>query len=159
LSLRSREADKVVEKPADWDPRHTAVIIIDVWDKHWCDGANRRVAEMAPRFAAFVSALRERGVFVIHAPSDTMKTYEGPRGRTLAQGAPGAKVPGGTTFKWNYLAPAAEGKLPIDDSDGGCDCQPQGNNHIPWKGEHPAIAIKDGDAVTDNGREVWNLLQ
>src|SRR3954468_5593674 len=72
LTLRSREkiagADNlydVVERPADWDPHKTAVIVVDMWDKHWCEGANRRVAEMAPRFSAFVDALRERGVFVI----------------------------------------------------------------------------------------------
>jgi type 1 glutamine amidotransferase/nicotinamidase-related amidase len=166
LTLRSRErvagADglyDVVERPASWDPHKTAVIVIDVWDKHWCDGANRRVAEMAPRFAAFVNALRDRGVFVVHAPSDTMKTYEGTPGRKLAQHAPAAPVPENTTFKWNYLDPAAEGQLPIDDSDGGCDCQPQCKNHIAWKAEHPAIGIREGDAVTDNGREVWNLLQ
>jgi nicotinamidase-related amidase/type 1 glutamine amidotransferase len=166
LTLRSREkvepagsVYEVVERAAAWDPKKTAVIVIDVWDKHWCDGANRRVAEMAPRFKALVNTLRDRGVFVVHAPSDTMKTYEGTPGRKLAQQAPGAPVPDGTTFKWNYLDPAAEGALPIDDSDGGCDCQPQCKNHIAWKGQHPAIEIRDGDAISADGREVYNLLQ
>ena len=162
LTLRSRdkaEPAKVTERQATWDPKHTAVVVIDVWDKHWCEGANKRVAGMAPRFAAFVDTLRSRGVFVIHAPSDTMKTYEGTAARKLAQSAPAAPAPENTTFKWNYLDPAAEGQLPIDDSDGGCDCQPQCKNHIAWKAQHLSIAIREGDAVTDNGREVWNLLQ
>ena len=162
LSLRSRDkvdAAKVVEKPAKWEPNKTALVVIDVWDRHWCDGANRRVADMAPRFSAFVDALRDRGVFVVHAPSDTMKTYEGTPGRKLAQSAPTAEVPEATTFKWNYLDPAAEGQLPIDDSDGGCDCQPQCKNHAAWKSQHPAIHVKDGDAITDNGREVYNLFR
>lgn len=165
LTLRSREKVAqaegiydVVERPAAWDPNKTALVVIDVWDKHWCDGANRRVAEMAPRFAAFVDALRARGVFVVHAPSDTMKTYDGTPGRKLAQEAAAAPVPDGAAFKWNYIDPKAEGALPIDDSDGGCDCQPQCKNHIAWKGQHPAIQIKPGDAVTDNGREVYNLF-
>jgi nicotinamidase-related amidase/type 1 glutamine amidotransferase len=163
LTLRSRDksaADaKVTERPAAWEPRRTALIVIDVWDKHWCDGANRRVAEMAPRFAAFVDALRSRGVFIIHAPSDTMKTYEGTPGRKLAQSVLAADAPKDATFKWNYLDPAAEGQLPIDDSDGGCDCQPQCKTGSAWKAQHPAIRIQDGDAVTDNGRDVWNLLE
>ena len=166
LTLRGRETVKglegvcdVTERPAHWDPKKTALIVIDVWDKHWCEGANRRVGEMAPRFAAFVAALRDRGVFVVHAPSDTMKTYAGTPGRKLAQQAPMAQVADGTTFKWNYIDPAAEGKLPIDDSDGGCDCQPQCKNHIAWKAQHPAIPISEGDAVSDNGREVYNLLR
>lgn len=166
LTLRSREkvaADSsryaVAERRASWEPRKTALIVIDVWDKHWCEGANRRVADMVPRFAAFVSTLRDRGVFVVHAPSDTMKTYEGTPARKLAQAAPAAPVPDGTTFKWNHLDPAAEGPLPIDDTDGGCDCRPQCRNHIAWKAQHPAIEIKDGDAVSDKGQEVYNLLR
>src|SRR4051794_30957909 len=39
----------VVERPIEWDARQTAVIICDLWDKHWCAGATRRVGEMAPR--------------------------------------------------------------------------------------------------------------
>ena len=149
---------EVVERAASWDPKKTALIVIDVWDKHWCEGANRRVAEMAPQFKALVNMLRERGVFVVHAPSDTMKTYEGTPARQLAQNAPSAAVPAGLEFKWNYLDPKAEGALPIDDSDGGCDCEPKCKNRIAWKGEHPAIDIREGDAVSDNGREVYNLL-
>ena len=166
LTLRSRQKVapdvpfyEVVEKPAAWDPSKTAVIVIDVWDKHWCAGANRRVGEMVDRFDAFVKALRDRGVLVIHAPSDTMKSYEGTPQRKLAQSAPAAPAPDGVSFKWNYLDPAAEGQLPIDDSDGGCDCQPQCKTHNAWKAQHPAIHVADADAVTDNGREVYNLLR
>src|SRR5688572_26043733 len=69
LTLRGRDKVapgsslyEVVEHDASWDSRKTALIVIDVWDKHWCEGANRRVAVMAPRFAAFVNACRDRGV-------------------------------------------------------------------------------------------------
>jgi hypothetical protein len=64
LTLRTRDKaapDKPVERPADWEAKKTALILIDFWDKHWCDGANRRVAEMAPRMSSFVDAWRERG--------------------------------------------------------------------------------------------------
>jgi type 1 glutamine amidotransferase/nicotinamidase-related amidase len=169
LTLRSREkvdgvaspgpVYSVTERGAQWDPKHTAVILIDVWDKHWCDGANRRLAAMIPRMDQVVSSLRGRGVFVIHAPSDTMKTYEGTPGRKLAQDAPAAAVPAGVEFKWNYCDPEVEGDLPIDDTDGGCDCQPQCKTYNAWKGEHPGIHIASGDAISADGREVWNLLQ
>lgn len=147
----------VVERAAEWDPRKTAVVIVDVWDKHWCAGANRRAAPIAERVDKLAKSLRDRGVLVMHAPSDTMKNYEGHPGRKLAQAAPTAKAD--LEFKWNYLDPAAEAPLPIDDSDGGCDCQPQCKNFIAWKGEHPAIEIAPGDAVSDVGQEVYNLFQ
>ena len=39
---------KVTEKPVQWDPKQTALIICDMWDKHWCQDATERVGEMAP---------------------------------------------------------------------------------------------------------------
>src|SRR5690349_5927770 len=79
---------KVVTEPVQWEPRKTAVVICDMWDDHWCKSAARRVAEMAPRMNELISALRDRGVLIIHCPSDTMKYYEGTPGRKLAQAAP-----------------------------------------------------------------------
>jgi nicotinamidase-related amidase len=147
----------VVERPLEWDARQTAVIICDLWDKHWCESATRRTGEMAPRINAFVTAVRERGGLIVHAPSDTMKAYEGTPGRTLAQDAPLAKA--SIPFKWNYLDPKCEGKLPVDDSDGGCDDEPQCGNYRAWTGEHPAVRIAPGDAISDQGQEIYNLFE
>src|SRR5258707_3446718 len=38
---------EVVERPVEWDATQTALIICDLWDRHWCDGATQRVGEMA----------------------------------------------------------------------------------------------------------------
>ena len=39
----------------------TAIIICDMWDKHWSRGANERVAAMVPRMNDVVRAARARG--------------------------------------------------------------------------------------------------
>src|SRR4051794_6857690 len=146
----------VVERPLEWDAKQTAVIVIDVWDQHWCKGANERLAPLVPRMNAVVSNMRDRGALIIHAPSDTMKYYEGTPQRKLAQNAPPAPVPAGVEFKWQYLDPKAEGKLPIVDADGGCDDDTKCKDHAAWKSEHPGIEIKAGDAVSDKGQEIYN---
>jgi nicotinamidase-related amidase len=46
------------------------LILCDVWDRHWSRGASERVDVLAPRIDRFARAARERGVFVIHAPSE-----------------------------------------------------------------------------------------
>src|SRR5689334_20971660 len=74
LNARSREAAPdgafvVREKPLRWDPAQAAVIICDMWDHHWCKGAEQRVGELAPHVDAFVSEARGRGALVVHAPS------------------------------------------------------------------------------------------
>ncbi len=49
--------------------------------------------------------------------------------------------------------------LPIDDSDMGCDCSPEKCTiREAWKRQISTIEIADGDAITDNGQETWNLL-
>src|SRR5436190_12294064 len=88
LSLRriipleqSKDQWQQVTNRASWEPSATAVVICDMWDKHWCKGASARVAEMAPRMNEVVAQLRQRGVFIIHCPSDTMKFYADTPGR------------------------------------------------------------------------------
>ena len=140
-----------------WEPSATAVVICDMWNKHWCKGATARVAEMAPRMNQVVAELRHRGVLIIHCPSDTMKFYADTPGRKLAQAAPvaAAKAP---LQGWCALNSAKEPPLPIDDSDGGCDDVPQCEQGSPWRRQIEAIQIMDGDAITDSG-EAYNLMR
>ena len=56
-------------------PQEIALVICDVWDRHWCRGAAERLEVMLPRMNAVVSAARQQGVLIVHAPSDTMEFY------------------------------------------------------------------------------------
>jgi type 1 glutamine amidotransferase/nicotinamidase-related amidase len=151
---------QVGEKTIAWQPRQTAIVICDMWDKHTCQGATRRVAEMASRMNDVVKKARAQGVFIIHCPSDTMKFYEGTPGRTLAQAAPKVE----TTIplqRWCYLDKSKEAPLPIDDSDGGCDTDtpwPKGAPY-PWTREIATIEIMNGDAVTDSAEAYYLMRQ
>lgn len=146
------------EQVAAWDPAQTAAIICDMWDRHWCAGASRRVAEMAPRLNDTVAELRRRGALIIHAPSGTLDFYAGHPGRTLAQDARPVETPA-PLQKWVYLDPAREGPLPIDDSDGGCDCQPQCVQGRPWRRQIASIEIAPGDAITDSDEAYYLIRQ
>ena len=139
------------ERKVEWEAGKTAIIVCDMWDKHWCDGATRRVAEMAPAMNRVIQAARKRGVFIIHAPSETMDFYKDSPQRRRAMEAP----------QHAFLLsskPSNEPPLPIDDSDGGCDSG-QKPWYRAWTRQHPAIKIAAGDAISDSGIEVVNLLQ
>ena len=158
LNLRSRVEEpkgsgqwKEVVTAKELPVAETAILLCDVWDVHWCKGANERLAKMLPRMSEVVQFARSKGVQIIHAPSDTMKFYEGTPQRKRAQAAP-------------KVAPPAPKKLPdpplpVDAADQGCTEDPPCRVHGPWKREHPAIEVAEPDAVTDNGGEVYNLLQ
>ncbi len=66
-----------VTETVAWDPKKTALVVCDMWDKHWCAGATRRVGEMAPRINELIAAARVRGVLIIHCPSGTLDFYSG----------------------------------------------------------------------------------
>jgi len=162
LHTRSREeagkdSFKLVEKTVQWDPKKTAIIICDMWDQHWCKGATERVGEMAPRMNAVIKEARQRGVLIIHAPSDTMKFYADYPERKRAQHAPKASPPADVT-KWKSLNQEKEGPLPIDDSDGGCDEFPQCPGGSPWRSQIARLEIFPEDFISDKGDEVFNVL-
>ena len=148
-----------VERALEWDPHKTALIICDMWDHHTCPNAEARVGELAPRVNEFVKAARAKGVFIIHCPSGTMGFYKDHPGRKLALAAPVAQ-PKTALQGWCKIDLAIEAPLPIDDSDGGCDCPrtwKQGDP-VPWTRESAAIEIVEGDAITDSA-EAYNLLE
>src|SRR5215510_10714924 len=51
----------------------TAIIITDMWDKHWCAGATDRVKQIALKMEPTLNEARRDGILIIHAPSDTME--------------------------------------------------------------------------------------
>ena len=165
LHTRKRIADGVVEEVAHWPAQKTAIVICDMWDDHWCESAARRVAELAGPMNRVVEAARRRGVFIIHAPSTTVLPYGGTPARSRAQAAPFAAspVPLSTATRWGtrwcWPDPKRESDLPIDDSDMGCDCARKCTIREAWTRQIDTIRIHDADAVSDDGQEVYNLLQ
>ncbi len=158
ISEQAAGAWALKERQASWTPQKTAIVICDMWDKHWCDNATKRVAEMAPRMNEVVRLARERGVFIIHCPSDTMEFYKDFPQRKLAQAAPVAEAPV-PLQRWCRIDPSREPPLPIDDSNGGCDDEPAPASMRAWKKQHDAIEINERDAITDSSEAYYLLKQ
>jgi type 1 glutamine amidotransferase/nicotinamidase-related amidase len=158
----SEDSDRfaVVNSEQEWKASQTAVIVCDMWDQHWCKGATSRVAELAPRINEFVGNARNKGMLVIHAPSSTVNHYKDHPARKRAQDAPQAdQLPSGIDRWCKWLDDNEKAVYPIDQSDGGCDCEPRCKGGHPWQKQIDAIEIKDADAITDSGIETWNLLE
>lgn len=148
----------IEEKKLAWPAEQTALVVCDMWDKHWCPDSTARVGELAPRMNEVIKAARERGALIIHCPSDTMEFYKDHPGRKLAQSAlkVETKLP---IERWCYLDPAKEAALPIDDKDGGCDTADPPKSYRAWKKQHDAIEVKDGDAITDSAEAFYLMKQ
>ena len=158
----SRDQPGTVLRP-DWDAARAAVVVCDMWDAHHCVAAARGVAEMAPRMNEVVGALRERGALIVHAPSGCVDFYAGTPARMRALGAPHAPAP--CPIDWNGWEPDEQAALPATLTDPGpCSCDSPGPCGVaeppyPWTRQTPLIDIAPDDAVSDDGQEVFNLLE
>lgn len=159
LHLRSRVLGTDATGHAEWQtintphtlaPAESAIVICDMWDRHWSRGATERVGKMAPLMNKLINHARARGVHIVHAPSDTMPFYADAPARKRVLGTPPVEPP--------PPIDRADPPLPIDDSDGGSD-----TGEKPWfkawSRQHPAIEIdQERDAISDNGNEVYSYL-
>ena len=165
LHLRSREETapksgefKPVERVSDWKPSQTAIIICDMWNNHYCQLAAQRVDAMAPRMNEVVTAARNHGVMIIHAPSGTMDQYAGTPHRQRMQQA--RKFEPSVPLKpWCHLDPSKEPEIPIDVSKQSCDDPVVGPAVKVFDRQHAAIKIIGYDGVSDSGDEIYNFLR
>jgi nicotinamidase-related amidase len=127
----------------------SAIVICDMWDKHWCSGATKRVGLLAERMEPVLQKAREAGILIIHAPSDTMSFYKDfPQRKSILE-TPKSEPPAPLDLK--------DPPLPIDDSNGGCDTGDK--MYIAWSKENSLLTIGPHDYISDNGSEIYNLLR
>jgi nicotinamidase-related amidase len=157
LELRSRVelfrgSDQWSEVRVDYrfDPARSALIVCDMWDKHWCRGANMRVGTLVNKLEPVLEIARRKGMIIVHAPSETMSFYANTPQRQRMLSLPAFVPP----REMNITSPP----LPIDDSDGGCDTAGE-KEHRAWTREHPGLKIAPEDYISDNGKEIYNLLR
>jgi nicotinamidase-related amidase len=159
LNLRRQVLTQDTDGHNGWQPvvvarsipaAQTALIICDMWDKHWSRGATERVDAMVPRMNQVVQKARARGVQIVHAPSETMDFYAQMAARQRMIMVPRVAPPS--------PLPHPDPPLPIDDSDGGSDTG-EPREYKAWSRQHPGIEIKDEDGISDDGLEIYSFLQ
>jgi nicotinamidase-related amidase len=139
--------NQILDAPA----AQVAIIVCDMWDDHWSRGAALRVNHMAPRMNEVLHAARNRGVHIIHAPSDTLSFYADAPARQRILQIPPIEPPAPREID----APP----LPIDDTDHGSDTG-ETETHRAWSRQHPALTIDETrDVISDQGREIYSYLQ
>jgi nicotinamidase-related amidase len=142
---------QVVETEKAVSAKKTALLLCDVWVAHWSRGASERVEAMVPRLNEVVHAARDRGVQIVHAPSDTLTFYQDHPARQRIQAVPPITPPTETEHD--------DPQLPIDDTDGGSDTG-ETPWHKAWTRQHPGIEIDPQvDVISEQGTEIYAFLQ
>jgi nicotinamidase-related amidase len=159
LDLRSQVLAQDAQGHTCWQPvvvptsipaHQTAIIICDMWDRHWSRGATERVEAMVSRMNRVIQRARARGVRIVHAPSETMDFYAQTAAHQRMIAMPRVVPPEPLRH--------ADPPLPIDASDGGSDTGEQ-HEYKAWSRQHPAIEIGDEDGISDDGLEIYSFLR
>lgn len=145
----------------DWHPERVAVVVCDMWEAHHCVSAARRVVEIAPRVNEVLTRLRAEGAFIVHAPADCMDFYRDTPERRRAVLAPHVDAP--VSIDWRDWEQDELAELPPSlTNPGTCSCTSGhacGNGFRAWTRQIPSIDVVDVDAVTEDGQELFNLLE
>src|SRR2546430_9758501 len=79
LQLQRRDAEKgtVTSSLETVDPSRVGIVIVDMWNWHWCKTSSMRVAALVPRMRHVIDTARELGMTIFWCPSDVVDNYVG----------------------------------------------------------------------------------
>lgn len=147
---RDAEGQAVIEN-LKLVPARTVVVIVDMWDRHWCKTYTARVANMVPRMNQTLAAARKLGLQVVWAPSDVVGFYKDHPQRKAMLAIPKHPEPKTVAF---------EPPTPPEGLDC-CECGPDRpcQNASVWTRQQSGLEIADSDLIGDcnNARELFNL--
>jgi hypothetical protein len=152
LNCQTRDAatGKILVTPTGIDPTQTAIIIVDMWNSHWCMTAAERVAAMTPRMNQVLEIARRIGMQIIWNPSDVVTAYSGYPQYERAIAAEERKAP-----RWRD-ALDVRFQAPY----GKCMCGPGIHCHgnYGWDAMHPDLHIGEEDLISSSTDEIYSLL-
>jgi len=140
----------VSENVAHWVASETAFVLVDMWSSHHCPSAVERIEPIAVMMNRTVTAAREQGVHIIHAPSGCTASYPTLPARTYVKNLKNWTLP----ERQNHSNPV----FPILAPDGGCDVKDGQAADGPY--EISTLYIDKSDAMVedDGGQEIYNVL-
>jgi len=148
----------VQETTTEWPIDQTAFIIIDMWNDHWCAAEVVRTMPIALHINTTITHLRNRGMLILHAPSDVVNFYAAYQARQWVARLPKAPQP--------PIRPHVDPDYPlIVGKDDGCDSGQQ-PSAATWTRQSPLITIDDGrDGISaesgwwpQHSQEMWNIF-
>ena len=150
--------------PADGTPRlekmeihpaKTTIVLIDMWDRHWCKTYTQRVANLVPRMNRTLDAARSLGIQVVFAPSDVIDFYRDYPQRNAMLGIGNRPLPPKTTF----TPPAQPTGRDCCECGPTQPCKTKSFGH--WSRQHPELRIAANDLIgnCNDQRELLNLCQ
>lgn len=149
--MRTRVLNQPVERREKVDPRHVGIVVIDLWEYHWCMTCTQRVASMVPRMNRAFEGARELGMQIIFAPTTGIVSFEDWPQRKAVKAL--------SDYDW---PPMSEVKLKAGGGCGGpCMCGPGIDCKLNYgmRGMAPELRIDERDLIAWGTREMYNICR
>lgn len=150
LRLQSRDpaTGDVKITPTRIDSRKLGVVVVDIWNWHWCKTAAARVGSFVPRMNATLAALRELGAQVYLCPTDVADAYVGTPQREAALDVEPLPLP-----------KAVSTECPPPPNGPGCACIARCRGNFGWNAMHPDLVLGDRDLMPNNRATLYTLAK
>jgi hypothetical protein len=151
LTLQTRDpvTGKIILTTEKVDPTRVGVIVVDVWNYHWCKTATMRIDAIVPRMNKALDGARTLGMTVMLCPSDVVDNYVGYPQREAVLALP------------KYPVPVVEVVTcpPVPDA-GGCACgRERCAVNYGWDAMNPNLRIADADLMPNTQAEVYAICK
>ena len=149
LQRREPASGKVFVTKERVDPTKTAIVIVDMWDYHWCRTARERSGALIPRMNEAFDRARALGFQVIHLPTEVTVSHEGAPQREAVLALPRQLLPKLIDFN------------PQDPRSGGCMCGPGPRCMYNYghRAINPKLRIRDADLIAHEAQEMVNICR
>ena len=147
----------LVNRTENWKAEETAIVICDMWDRHWCPSATANVMELAPAMDRMLDSARAKGITVIHAPSSCMDYYKDyPQRRRMERFKSRRKKE--IVYSDEKLPSEKDAKWPVELYCEGC-MTPGATPYEAWTKETDLLTICEEDLISDSGNEIEAYLR
>lgn len=149
LQRRDPGTGLVISRTETVDPSHVAIVVVDMWNYHWCKTSTERVAALVPRMNRCLEQARKLGMTVFLCPTDVADNYVGtPMVERVLAVEP---IP---------MPQAADLVCPPAPDGGGCTCgreRCQGN--YGWDAMHPDLVIGPDDLMPNDPERLYTICK
>lgn len=151
FTFRTRSDNQVKEEIKQIDPENMGIVVIDMWNHHWCKTAANRVSTMVPRFNKSFETARKLGMKIFWAPTDGIARHMGTMPRERAAAVP-----------YHKLNEIRDLQIDFTHSRNGCLCGPGIHCMVDygWDGLNPDLNIEEEtDYVISSTLELYSLCK
>ncbi len=147
LERREPKTGAIILTREKVDPRKVGIVVVDMWNFHWCKTSTQRIAAMVPRMNHVLEVAHGMGMTIFWCPSDVTDNYAGTIQYQATAAAPRHALP---PLKVVSCPPAPDG--------GGCTCGPERcSGNFGWDAMHPDLHLYEEDFMPNDMETLYSL--